>query len=366
MCTCCCCINSIDGYGCIPTIKERFRSKKTRILVATDVAARGIDIEGLTHVVNYAIPYDGPTYVHRIGRTGRAGAKGLAFTLVRPEERRRVEYLKQVAKKSTKGDLIEDRIPSVDEVLAVKKERIFADFKAKIGIKEEKNLTVEEEVELVVPTKEGYTFLGWYNAAGEKVEKIQTEITNFSEDYLNQLSVAKEDASAKLQDEFDKYINSINEQVKNFEQEITQHLGSISSEVDNSRDQSAFILQGIRDDFNSWKERINNQFEDAKVIFDDKFDALDKNAQDRIAQVKSSFEDEFTNYVNETNNAKDIMENLLSIIDYRLNSSKSNIYTSNLFGKELSESLGDRLYSRIINLSEVIEFVGQDKRGLIK
>ena len=127
-------------------ILARFRSKKTRILVATDVAARGIDIEGLTHVVNYAIPYDGPTYVHRIGRTGRAGAKGLAFTLVRPEERRRVEYLRQVAKKSTKGDLIEDKIPSVDEVLAVKKERIFADFKAKIGIKEEKNLTVEEEV----------------------------------------------------------------------------------------------------------------------------------------------------------------------------------------------------------------------------
>lgn len=130
-------------------ILARFRSKKTRILVATDVAARGIDIEGLTHVVNYAIPYDGPTYVHRIGRTGRAGAKGLAFTLVRPEERRRVEYLKQVAKKSTKGDLIEDKIPSVDEVLAVKKERIFADFKAKIGIKEEKPLfpeTVEEEV----------------------------------------------------------------------------------------------------------------------------------------------------------------------------------------------------------------------------
>ena len=130
-------------------ILARFRSKKTRILVATDVAARGIDIEGLTHVVNYAIPYDGPTYVHRIGRTGRAGAKGLAFTLVRPEERRRVEYLRQVAKKSTKGDLIEDKIPTVDEVLAVKKERIFADFKAKIGIQEENPLfteTVEEEV----------------------------------------------------------------------------------------------------------------------------------------------------------------------------------------------------------------------------
>jgi DNA replication protein DnaC len=52
------------------------------------------------------------------------------------------------------------------------------------------------------------------------------------------------------------------------------------------------------------------------------------------------------------------MENLLSIIDYRLNSGKSNIYTSNLFGSELSQRLGERLYSRIINLSEIIEFSG--------
>lgn len=60
------------------------------------------------------------------------------------------------------------------------------------------------------------------------------------------------------------------------------------------------------------------------------------------------------------------MENLLSIIDNRLNNSKSNIYTSNLFGQDLNEKLGERLYSRIVNLSEVIEFVGQDKRGLIQ
>lgn len=60
------------------------------------------------------------------------------------------------------------------------------------------------------------------------------------------------------------------------------------------------------------------------------------------------------------------MENLLSILDYRLNSNKSNIYTSNLFGQDLNERLGERLYSRIINLSEIIELKGQDKRGLIK
>jgi len=101
-------------------ILGRFRSKKTRILVATDVAARGIDIEGLTHVVNYALPYDGPTYTHRIGRTGRAGSKGIAVTFVRPEERRRLGYLRHNAR----GELNEGKVPSVREVLDVKRERL--------------------------------------------------------------------------------------------------------------------------------------------------------------------------------------------------------------------------------------------------
>ena len=59
------------------------------------------------------------------------------------------------------------------------------------------------------------------------------------------------------------------------------------------------------------------------------------------------------------------MENLLNIIDYRISYNKSNIYTSNLTPDELSEKLGDRLHSRIIKLSDVVEFVGQDKRGLV-
>lgn len=124
-------------------ILSRFRSKKTRILVATDVAARGIDIEGLSHVVNYDLPFDGPTYIHRIGRTGRAGAKGLAFTLVRPEERRRVEYLRSIARKATKSELKEAQIPSIDEVLAVKRERLFDALKESLGIIENKEAAPE-------------------------------------------------------------------------------------------------------------------------------------------------------------------------------------------------------------------------------
>jgi superfamily II DNA/RNA helicase len=61
---------------------KRFRDGKVEILVATDVAARGIDVEGVTHVINYTCPEDEKTYVHRIGRTGRAGASGIAITFV--------------------------------------------------------------------------------------------------------------------------------------------------------------------------------------------------------------------------------------------------------------------------------------------
>jgi ATP-dependent RNA helicase RhlE len=61
---------------------ERFAGGKTRVLVATDIAQRGLDVEGITHVVNYDVPLDPEDYVHRIGRTGRAGALGTAVTFV--------------------------------------------------------------------------------------------------------------------------------------------------------------------------------------------------------------------------------------------------------------------------------------------
>jgi superfamily II DNA/RNA helicase len=61
---------------------QKFRDGKVEVLVATDVAARGIDVTGVSHVVNYTTPDDEKTYVHRIGRTGRAGASGVAVTFV--------------------------------------------------------------------------------------------------------------------------------------------------------------------------------------------------------------------------------------------------------------------------------------------
>ncbi len=113
-------------------VLERFRSKKTRILVATDVAARGIDISGLTHVVNYSLPFDTATYVHRIGRTGRAGTTGIAITFVRPEERRKLSYFVKNVSKATKSQLVEEKIPSVNEVLTIKETRLINELKSKI------------------------------------------------------------------------------------------------------------------------------------------------------------------------------------------------------------------------------------------
>ncbi|WP_228745093.1 DEAD/DEAH box helicase [Paenibacillus sp. S150] len=68
-------------------VMKRFREAKLQLLVATDVAARGLDVEGITHVFNYDLPLDADSYIHRIGRTGRAGGKGLAITFSSPRER---------------------------------------------------------------------------------------------------------------------------------------------------------------------------------------------------------------------------------------------------------------------------------------
>jgi ATP-dependent RNA helicase DeaD len=102
------------------TVMRRFRNGLVNILVATDVAARGLDIESVTHVINYDIPYDAEDYVHRIGRTGRAGREGLAITLITPRERRLLRVIEQ----HTKSALVRASIPTAQEVLA-KRDALF-------------------------------------------------------------------------------------------------------------------------------------------------------------------------------------------------------------------------------------------------
>jgi ATP-dependent RNA helicase RhlE len=83
---------------------QDFKNGRMRVLVATDIAARGIDISSLPYVVNYDVPESPETYVHRIGRTGRAGNVGVALTLATPEDR---SQLRDIEK------LIKMRIPAV-------------------------------------------------------------------------------------------------------------------------------------------------------------------------------------------------------------------------------------------------------------
>ncbi|KKO18970.1 MAG: RNA helicase [Candidatus Brocadia sp.] len=105
-------------------ILSKFRKQRINILVATDVAARGIDIQNLTHVINYSLPQDPESYIHRIGRTGRAGKEGTAITFVTHDEYRRLVLIKKIAK----TDIRKEKLPRIEDVIRQKKSRIKAEI----------------------------------------------------------------------------------------------------------------------------------------------------------------------------------------------------------------------------------------------
>lgn len=94
-------------------VLRRFKEGTIEVLVATDVAARGLDISGVTHVFNFDLPQDAESYVHRIGRTGRAGKTGLAITFVTPRE---IDHLKLI-EKVTKRRMDRKSVPSLSEAI---------------------------------------------------------------------------------------------------------------------------------------------------------------------------------------------------------------------------------------------------------
>jgi len=104
----------------------RFRANQIKVLVATDVAARGLDIDDISHVFNYHLPDDAEVYVHRIGRTGRAGKTGIAITLLSPREKRRMREVEALTKQTaakmeipTPADIIKHREAQVVENLRI-------------------------------------------------------------------------------------------------------------------------------------------------------------------------------------------------------------------------------------------------------
>src|SRR3569832_550659 len=101
------------------------KSGKIDIVVATDVAARGLDVERVSHVVNYDVPYDSESYIHRIGRTGRAGRSGEAILFIAPRERNML----RIIERATRQQIAQMNLPSV---AAVNEQRV-AKFKQRIA-----------------------------------------------------------------------------------------------------------------------------------------------------------------------------------------------------------------------------------------
>ncbi|MEY4958373.1 MAG: hypothetical protein RL409_2630 [Gemmatimonadota bacterium] len=95
-------------------VMTKFRTKKTDLLIATDVAARGLDVKHVSHVVNFDVPADAESYVHRIGRTGRAGREGVAITLAEPREHRLLRNIERM----TSQRIEIAQVPTVDDLRA--------------------------------------------------------------------------------------------------------------------------------------------------------------------------------------------------------------------------------------------------------
>ncbi|OIP98093.1 RNA helicase [Candidatus Wirthbacteria bacterium CG2_30_54_11] len=127
-----------------------FKKRRFNILVATDVAARGLDVVDLSHVINFSLPQDAESYVHRIGRTGRAGKQGTAITFITPYEYRKLTYIKQ----TTKTPIRRGDIPNIAQIIDAKKKN----FKNQIG-------------EII--KKEGFTEFSGF--AADLLEKIPAE-----------------------------------------------------------------------------------------------------------------------------------------------------------------------------------------------
>lgn len=107
----------------------RFRANQLKVLVATDVAARGLDIEDISHVFNYHLPDDAEVYIHRIGRTGRAGKTGIAITLVSPREKRRLREVEALTKQPIK----KMELPTASDIVKHREGQVLENLKIWLG-----------------------------------------------------------------------------------------------------------------------------------------------------------------------------------------------------------------------------------------
>lgn len=150
---------------------QKFRQHRIQFLVATDVAARGLDVEDLTHVINYGLPDDTENYTHRSGRTGRAGKKGTSICIIHTREKAKVrEIEKVIGKEFVKGEL-----PSGKEICAKQLYKVIDDI--------ERVEVDEEEIEQFLP--EVYRKLEWLDKEDLIKRVVSREFGRFLQYYAN-------------------------------------------------------------------------------------------------------------------------------------------------------------------------------------
>ncbi len=169
-------------------ILDKFKKRQIKVLVATDVAARGIDVIDLTHVINYSLPQDADSYIHRIGRTGRAGKKGIAVTFISPDEYRKLMYITKV----TKTAIRKEKVPRASDIVSIKRERIRAELDEMIH-----DMAHEEYIKTALlmlrendPTDVVAALLK-YTLDDELSEKKYTDIREFNEVSVDKQGTAR-------------------------------------------------------------------------------------------------------------------------------------------------------------------------------
>lgn len=145
--------NALHGdmsQGLRNAVIKKFKNKEFSILVATDVAARGIDVQDLTHVINYSLPNDPESYVHRIGRTGRAGKEGIAISFI--GSKNELRYIKMIERKF-KVILNPIDVPTSQDIQKVHLQKAY-DFLAGLAEQENKHVAAELKEKIASHTKE--------------------------------------------------------------------------------------------------------------------------------------------------------------------------------------------------------------------
>jgi len=154
-------------------VMRKFRDGSIDVLVATDVAARGLDVSGVTHVVNFDLPQDPESYVHRIGRTGRAGKEGVAWSFVTPREMDHLRFIERI----TRHKIARKPLPSIAEAIEGK-QRIIAERLIELV----ENGELNENKGIAIQLLEQYDSVNLLAAAfklitGDKNEKVNIELT---------------------------------------------------------------------------------------------------------------------------------------------------------------------------------------------